>query len=344
MKKINLMNNEEKTLFGEKLNKMFASSNINILLGAGFSMPVLKTLGDVEQRLTVAKKEQNDIEIYNIEKEFFTASILPLKNKVIVKEGSIARNRFIHTLIDLIAARHSSVLHKTLNIFTTNYDNLIELSLEEKHVDYFDGFAGKITPIFSTNNYGKIVSKQSAINNKTTELVSVNLIKLHGSLYWSVSKDCILFRDFIERINQLESVVDVPEKFVHSYESEFCIVNPNEEKYNLTVLNANYYDQIRLLGNELEKHNTVLIAFGFSFNDEHLKVIINRALENPTLTILIFAYDQDAVESYEEKFKNFNNVIVLYNATKIEEGDLRYETLKLDHAGKFLEDIYNAIK
>lgn len=344
MKLINLENKIEKELFSNKLTKSLASSNVNILLGSGFSKPLLSVLGSIEERLTIAKKSNDLSKIYEIEKEFYENCILPLADPDEIAKTIALRNRFIHTLIDIISVRHSSVLHKILNIFTTNYDNLIEISLEDKHVDYFDGFTGKINSVFSTNNYGKIVSKQSAINNKTSELVSVNLIKLHGSLYWYHNDEKIVYSDFKSRISQIERLKGTPDKFVDFYEKEFLIVNPNEEKFNLTVLNSTYYDQIRLLNNELDKNNTLLIAFGFSFNDEHLKTIIDRALENPTLTLIIFAYDEDSVNLYKEKFENVNNVSILYAATIDDENNYNFKLLTLDVAGSYLEELYNAIR
>lgn len=344
MKILNLESETEKTNFSDKFTKSLTSSNINILLGSGFSKPLLSVLGSIEERLTKAKQNKDETKIYEIEKEFFEACILPLVDYDNVVKTNPLRNRFIHSLVDIISARHSSVLHKVLNIFTTNYDNLIEISLEEKHVDYFDGFTGKIASVFSSNNYGKIVSKQSAVNNKTSELVSVNLFKLHGSLYWYRNDNKIIFKDFKDRVAQLEQLKENPKEFVDYYEKEFLIVNPNEDKYNLTVLNSTYYDQIRLLSNELDKNNTLLIAFGFSFNDEHLKTIIDRALENPTLNLIIFAFDEASFNSFQEKFKHANNVSILYTCDKQEENNPIFKPLTLEFAGSYLEEIYNAIK
>ena len=340
MKLINL-ESEERKIFNDKFIKTLTSSNINILLGSGFSKPLLSVLGSIEERLTEAKRNDDKTKIYEIEKEFFDSCIMPLNDYDNIAKTNPLRNHFIHSLIDIISVRHSSVLHKVLNIFTTNYDNLIEISLEEKHVDYFDGFTGKITSVFSSNNYGKIVSKQSAVNNKTSELVSVNLFKLHGSLYWYRDGNKIVFKDFKDRISALEKFKDSPNEFVDYYEKEFLIVNPNEEKYNLTVLNSMYYDQIRLLSNELDKNNTLLISFGFSFNDEHLKTIIDRALENPTLNLIIFAFDEASLNSYKEKFKHVNNVSVLYT---YDDNEKEFKQLSLEVAGSYLEEIYNAIK
>lgn len=339
MKNVNICDKCIREDFQERLIRMFSSSNINVLLGSGFSRPLLSVLGKIETDLTKAKRDNNKDEIFRVEKEFFSSCMLPLRNIEEVMKTCPQRNKFIYSIIEIISARHSSILHKTLNFFTTNYDNLIEMSLEERNIDYFDGFTGRISSVFSTNNYGKIISKQSAINNKTSEIVSVNLIKLHGSLYWYKNNDKIIYKDFNERLERLELAKDDVDAFISLYEQEFLIVNPNEEKYNLTVLNETYYDQIRLMSNELDKNNTLLIVYGFSFNDNHLKTIIDRALKNPTLTLIVFAYNEDALRTYELKFGDYNNVIVIYKAQCDEDGIQTFEYLTIDVAADFLEEI-----
>ena len=50
---------------------------------------------------------------------------------------------------------------------------------------------------------------------------------------------------------------------------------------------------MRLFSNELEKPNTILFVGGFSFADEHLsKITLRAANNNPTLLIVVFAYQQ----------------------------------------------------
>jgi hypothetical protein len=58
--------------------------------------------------------------------------------------------------------------------------------------------------------------------------------------------------------------------------------------------------------------NTVLICFGFSFRDEHIADIVTRALKNPTLLVLIVAYDEGAVAAYRDQFKRYNNVLIFH--------------------------------
>lgn len=59
------------------------------------------------------------------------------------------------------------------------------------------------------------------------------------------------------------------EDFVNEY-NNLHIINPTKEKFEETLLSNVYYDLLRMYSNELEKNNTVLFVFGFSFKDEHI--------------------------------------------------------------------------
>ena len=77
------------------LKRQFQSSNINILLGAGFSFGVAQLLGDIETRLAIAEfLDEDKAEVIKIEKEFFEKSILPMSDPQKIKVGEEGRIRF----------------------------------------------------------------------------------------------------------------------------------------------------------------------------------------------------------------------------------------------------------
>ena len=56
----------------------------------------------------------------------------------------------------------------------------------------------------------------------------------------------------------------------------------------------------------MEKNTSLLIVAGFSFADEHIaKITLRAANSNPTLQVLVFAYDNNAKEKI---ISNLNNV------------------------------------
>ncbi|WP_226655866.1 SIR2 family protein [Pseudalkalibacillus hwajinpoensis] len=79
------------------------------------------------------------------------------------------------------------------------------------------------------------------------------------------------------------------DRFFHKYE-QLMIINPEKSKFKNTVLDEHYYSMLRLLSYELEKDQTILIVFGFSFADEHIRNLIKRSFHNPELRIYIFVY------------------------------------------------------
>ncbi|NLK37170.1 MAG: DUF87 domain-containing protein, partial [Epulopiscium sp.] len=91
------------------------------------------------------------------------------------------------------------------------------------------------------------------------------------------------------------------------------IVNPTKEKFDTTIMNIAYHELIRIFSNELEKENSVLLVYGFSFKDEHILEITKRSIVNPTLQIYIFCYDDISAEEMMHHFqvaKNHNIFLV----------------------------------
>ena len=68
-------------------------------------------------------------------------------------------------------------------IFTTNYDLLLEKAMEHNHVPYFDGFVGSYEPFFWSESIEKTVSHNDLTFNW------IRLWKIHGSLNWEFRKE-----------------------------------------------------------------------------------------------------------------------------------------------------------
>lgn len=155
----------ETTMVLGDMRKQLQSSNVNILLGAGFSFGVYELLGNIETELYIAEYIDDDKKkVKELKKKFFSGSILPYLDSKKKQTGFEDRNRFFMLLNNIISNRQSSILHKIINIFTTNYDLLIEESLEACNLKYVDGFSGRISPVFSTSNYGIIFNRQTSVN------------------------------------------------------------------------------------------------------------------------------------------------------------------------------------
>ncbi len=82
------------------------------------------------------------------------------------------------------------------------------------------------------------------------------------------------------------------------------VVNPTKEKFRETVFQQNYYQLLRMLSFELEKHDSILIVFGFSFADEHILEIIRRSIINPYLKVYVICYDKASKQIIKNKLGN----------------------------------------
>jgi hypothetical protein len=244
---------------------------------------------------------------------------------------------FITIFNILLQKRGSTILNKQINIFTTNIDIFLDKTLEDLGLEFNDGFSGRFLPIFNLSNYNKIVSKKSLHFENESRIPVFNLLKLHGSLNWRYETDNkITYSTDLKVLEELKSISDICDfididdkdttyniiikaenkfkkgkimekaikKFIAKYET-IPIVNPTKEKFKETVLDLNYYELLRYYANELEKENTVLFVLGFSMADEHIaEITLRLAKSNPTMTILIFAYDEEAKNSIIKNLKN----------------------------------------
>ena len=92
----------------------------------------------------------------------------------------------------------------------------------------------------------------------------------------------------------------------------FPVVNPTKEKFADTVFQQHYYQLLRMLSFELEKQDSVLVVFGFSFADEHILEIVRRSIVNPKLKIYVIAYNKGAKEQIKNKLGELGGNIIEY--------------------------------
>ena len=230
--------------------------------------------------------------------------------------------KLLENLIKLLQ-RESYQKEKRINIFTTNYDLFFEKvadSLVGKYEFYFnDGSSGNITKKLSMKNYHKKIYHTGIFDNFDREIPIINLFKLHGSVSWKCVNDknnkpyeikVEYFEDenpedienLIEEVSN-EEIKKAKEKIEEDKNLEenikgirnelfekFVLIFPEKNKFKNTLYQEFYYQNLRQLSYELEKQNSILIVFGFSFADEHIAEIVKRACNNPTLNIYIFCY------------------------------------------------------
>ena len=182
------------------LRNLFSGCRVNFLLGAGFSANLLGTLNNNEVVFEALQKHQakNDDEQKKeiilsafLYWSFFKRCIEPIPSKISTHVPSFEPYKdFGNIVYRIFAERGNPALDRQFNIFTTNYDPIIELIFDHSPCVCNDGFEGRIEPRFSTDNYSKTYYRQAIFSNRKAEIPSANLLKIHGSVTWC--KDIIL--------------------------------------------------------------------------------------------------------------------------------------------------------
>ena len=301
------------------------------------------------------KSDHRDVLEASIKNNYFIKGIkgnLDVLTNEVSSDGELEITKqnyqdFLMAINIILLRRKSTLIGKQANLFTTNMDIFLDKSLEELNLEYNDGFSGKLNPVFSTSNYRKSIFQKSPHYENKAELPLFNLFKLHGSVTWLATDDKIIFDKnlgIVEKVSKsklkgklieewadakgepksIDTLIVEAEKFEKSDQIKFfldaydemVIINPTKEKFSTTTTQYTFYELLRMYSNELEKENSVLFVFGFSFADEHIREITKRvANSNPTLLVCVFAFDVSAKNDIEAKLNlsdfKFGNILVL---------------------------------
>lgn len=140
-----------------------------------------------------------------------------------------------------------------VEIFTTNYDVLLETALEAERVPAFDGFVGCNRPFFS---HDSLTRPENAPGTAWTRLW-----KIHGSINWRLAT--VRGR---QRVIRTEP------------HGEGEMIMPSNHKYDESR-KLPYSALLDRLTKVLERDDTILVVCGYSFSDDHINALIFDALE-----------------------------------------------------------------
>lgn len=192
-------------------------------------------------------------------------------------------------------------------IFTTNYDLVIEKALESSEIPYFDGFVGSFEPFFWQESVDHMAKPGDLTKNW------IRLWKIHGSLswFWRLSETTKSYR--IIRIGNVGRAEDIENELV---------IYPSKDKYDSSRKQPfiAYFDRMRnyLLSGEL------LFAFvGYSFSDQHInEVVFNCMRQNNRLFVLAFLYRDAEVENLHKFSSAYLNLHAFGPTKAIINGEL----------------------
>jgi len=312
------------TADGEDASKFFGSyiqsGNINFLIGSGASFPAIATTGNIETQIDalLAAGHDDDANRKCLE---FVERIVSVHNKISSAEEndpirSVVANYklFLSTIDRILFARKNILLPRQATVFTTNYDMFLEhASSMVPGVILNDGFdrSSSLSPEFrfTPERFFDRTYRSGPIYGHQIEIPTINLIKLHGSLSWRRKTDSVVFDPApIPKLTE-EQKTDIA--LVSAHLAKHFLILPNLRKFHTTLMERVYYDLLRLFSKAMDYENSVLVAFGFSFADEHILDLTRRSLRNPTSQLIIVSFDTASTAIYQDKFSRQRNVTVL---------------------------------
>lgn len=165
-----------------------------------------------------------------------------------------------------------------IEVFTTNYDLLIEESLESLEIPYFDGFVGAIKSFFDLR----------AVESNLIPKHWTRLWKIHGSINW--------YQEVIAKQKKVYRSSEIKSDASH-------LIYPSHLKYDQSR-KMPYLALIDQLSKFIRQKSSLLIISGYSFSDDHLNdTIINALRANPSAMVLGLMFDTFLFEN-DKKERN----------------------------------------
>ncbi|MBU0577882.1 SIR2 family protein [Patescibacteria group bacterium] len=239
------------------------------------------------------------------------------------KDAAMVDDKICKAIYQIITEKESSVSHTSTNrffawynllnrdftkeVFTTNYDLVLEKALESSEIPYFDGFVGSFEPFF----WQESVDHRAQHGDLTKNWIRV--WKIHGSLSWFWKYSETTKSDRIIRIGNIGSAADINNQLV---------IYPSKDKYDSSRKQPfiTYFDRMRdyLLSGEL-----LFVFTGYSFSDQHInEIVFNCMRQNNRLFVIVFFYKDDDVENLYKSCSAYLNLHVFGPTKAIINGEL----------------------
>ncbi|MGI6242778.1 MAG: SIR2 family protein [Prevotella sp.] len=267
-----LQDNDKATQLEQELNSIISN----------FAKSILES----ENKIATSKEEPTKDESENE---------LALQNNKPKKEGVITnrdkREKAYLILVNFLLSFASRTGNKErLNIFTTNYDRLIEMGAELAGIHLMDRFVGTIMPIFRSSRLNlDIHYNPPGIRGEPRYLEGVaRLTKLHGSVDWVQNGVEIRRIGLPFGADSIEPYLRAPG--LYGADALKLMIYPNSAKDRETA-EYPYVELFRDFAASICRPNSTLVSYGYGFADEHINRVIQDMLTIPSTHLVIISYN-----------------------------------------------------
>ena len=220
----------------------------------------------------------------------FAKSILLTENAIATASNDkreIADSILVNFLLSF-ASRTGN--RERLNIFTTNYDRLIELGAELAGIHLMDRFVGTLMPIFRSSRLNlDIHYNPPGIRGEPRYLEGVaRLTKLHGSVDWVQNGNEIKRIGLPFGSKAITPYLKAPG--LNGSNALKLMIFPNSAKDRETA-EYPYVELFRDFAAAICRPNSTLVTYGYGFGDEHINRVINDMLTIPSTHLVVISFD-----------------------------------------------------
>lgn len=218
----------------------------------------------------------------------FTGNIL--NSEYAIMTGKAREEAFNYLVSFLMSFASRSGTRDRLQIFTTNYDRLIEMGAEVAGMHLLDRFVGSISPVFRSSRLDiDMHYNPPGIRGEPRYLEGVaRFSKLHGSLDWVECNREIRRLGIPLGATKFSPYLEIPG--IESINAMNVMIYPNASKDRETAAYP-YVELFRDFAAAICRPNHTLVTYGYSFGDEHINRVIRDMLNIPSTHLVIISYD-----------------------------------------------------
>lgn len=259
------------------------------------------TVSDIEKKKDYDELKENLFKIITD----FADGISELENNIAIASDERRKEAFDYLVSFLMSFASRTGTRERLNIFTTNYDRLVEAGAEIAGLHLLDRFIGSLAPIFRSSRLDiDMHYNPPGIRGEPRYLEGVaRFTKLHGSIDWINTGMDIRKIGLPFGSRDIKNFLKSPS--LDSPDIGKVMIYPNATKDRETT-EYPYVELFRDFAAALCRPNSTLVTYGYGFGDDHINRIIRDMFTIPSTHLVIISYD-DVEERIIKKFNEFGH-------------------------------------
>ncbi len=220
-----------------------------------------------------------------------------------------------------------------INIFTLNYDLIIETICDKFELNLNTGFRGVNKKRFNIFEFDTDKYYRRS-DNKIEKIKKINLFKLHGSINWYIDNlDNSIFENQLTLENH-----KLDKKLLKPF-----LIMPTRNKLS-DSLNVPFGELQRKFKESISIESNLLIIIGYSGGDSHINQFIEDSLKsNSSLEIIIFIFSEKKqdenkwFDNLEKLVKQSSKITIIYSPVISDFSFISWNMMRGINAKKIIE-------